>query len=73
MGMGKLAVPPPRPTFVFEQGEQQVALAKVLKRWGQKLMRCNAAEVRCDSMTCHPWLIGRGETKLGQEEIHLEN
>lgn len=52
-GVGKLAVPPLCPSFVSEQGEQEVALAKMLKRWGQKLlkMQCSWSEMWLSGMS----------------------
>lgn len=52
--------------------------------WGVEMLECGRggtescwrsgeAEVRCDSTAYHPWLIGRGETQLRQEEMHLQN
>lgn len=73
VGTGWLAVPLPCLSFVSEQEEHEVALAEC---WGggiKSCWRCGAAEVRCDSVTCHSWLLGGGETQLGQEEMYLKN
>lgn len=42
----------------------------MLKRWDQKLLKVQCSDARCDSVTRHRWLIGRGEIDLGQDEIN---
>ena len=68
VGMRWVRNPLPCLNFVSEPGGQEIALAKCWRSGTKSCWRCSAGEVRCDSVTCHSWLIGRGETELGQEE-----